>query len=161
MKNTIKDFFEGKPVVFIGEDAIETFALELKPLLTPGCVIALDGDLGTGKTTFVKALARAFGVSQTVKSPSFVYMYVYDISCHHIFKKLVHVDAYRFDKNISEEKANTEFSALGLDEYVGRDECLVCIEWPNIFKKLLPLNTLYIKCEYGENENSRIFQLEK
>ncbi|MDR1433223.1 MAG: tRNA (adenosine(37)-N6)-threonylcarbamoyltransferase complex ATPase subunit type 1 TsaE [Puniceicoccales bacterium] len=80
--------------------------------------IALIGDLGAGKTTFVKGLARGFGIGENINSPSFDILRIYrgDVT-------LLHVDAYRLDG--SESAAN----ALLLEDFLVHPHCLV-VEWP-------------------------------
>jgi tRNA threonylcarbamoyladenosine biosynthesis protein TsaE len=80
-------------------DAMAVLADHLAPLLHPGDVVALDGPLGAGKTTFSQQLARALGVSEPVTSPTFVLMHEYRSGK----MPLVHVDLYR----LGEEKADT------------------------------------------------------
>lgn len=80
--------------------------------------LGLNGDLGTGKTAFVKALAKALGIKQTVKSPSFNVCCMYDIPGG---GKLVHVDAYRFS-------SAHEFENLLLDE-IAPSPRILCVEW--------------------------------
>ena len=85
--------------------------------------VALIGDLGTGKTTFTKGVARAFGIKDKIKSPTFVLLREY---CSE-YGKLVHVDAYRLESN---------FEDIGLSDYFGRD--VVLIEWSDRLDELLP-----------------------
>lgn len=84
-------------------------------------ILTLQGDLGAGKTTFVQALAKKLGVEEVVTSPTFVVMRVYDTN-HQIYKKLVHIDAYRFTDP-------AEVVPLRLDELLLDPDNLVCIEW--------------------------------
>jgi tRNA threonylcarbamoyladenosine biosynthesis protein TsaE len=103
----------------------------------PGAtVLALHGDLGAGKTTFVQTLARALGVRETVASPTFVIMKRYDTS-HPRFTSLVHIDAYRLDH--PEEMIPLRFAELRADE-----ACLVCVEWAERVTPLLPEDTVHL-----------------
>ena len=95
----------------------ERFALEL----LPGSSIALCGDLGAGKTTFVKGIARGLGILETVKSPSFNICCIYEAP---FGLRLVHVDAYRL-------KGAADFENLLLDE-IAPEPKITCIEWPEI-----------------------------
>ena len=83
--------------------------------------VALSGGLGAGKTAFVKCLARAKGITQKVKSPSFNICCVYDIPSG---GKLVHVDAYRFADG-------ARFEDLLLDE-IAPSPRILCVEWAEI-----------------------------
>ena len=85
-------------------------------------VVGLSGHLGAGKTAFVKAVAKALGVEESVTSPTFVIMKMYD--CRSIqWKKLVHIDLYRLEKK-------EEMVTLKLEEVIGDKNNLIMIEWP-------------------------------
>lgn len=84
-------------------------------------VVGLQGELGSGKTTFVQALAGELGVRELVMSPTYMIVHVYAIE-HPLFKKLVHVDAYRLN---SEEK-----DTIGWAEYSDNPQNLIFVEWP-------------------------------
>lgn len=86
-------------------------------------VILLDGDLGAGKTTFTKALASKLGISEVIKSPTFILKKEYS-SPHERIKRLVHIDAYRF----SDHK---EARVLRLDEELSNKDAVIVIEWPS------------------------------
>ncbi|MFS8159078.1 MAG: tRNA (adenosine(37)-N6)-threonylcarbamoyltransferase complex ATPase subunit type 1 TsaE, partial [Candidatus Roizmanbacteria bacterium] len=93
---------------------------KIKPLAKDRPVVVLfDGELGTGKTAFVKALASDLGVNSII-SPTFVICYEYDVD-DSIIKNFYHVDLYR----IQEE---SEFPYLGLEDLVQKNSIL-CIEW--------------------------------
>lgn len=90
-------------------------------------VILLGGDLGAGKTTFTKELASLIGIDKTkVNSPTFILKKEY-IAEHSLFKKLVHVDAYRFN-------TPQEAKVLRLEEDLGNSNTIVAIEWPSKIK---------------------------
>jgi tRNA threonylcarbamoyladenosine biosynthesis protein TsaE len=94
-------------------------------------VIALSGDLGSGKTTFTKAFAAALGIpSEEITSPTFVIMKSYDISTNG-FKKFIHIDAYRLEKAEEIEK-------LGWQKLISHPSNLILIEWPENIGKALP-----------------------
>lgn len=97
-------------------------ALAFAKTLQGGEVITLRGDLGAGKTTWVKALATYLGVKQAVTSPTFVIMNLYTCT-HSSIKQLVHIDAYRLSNG-------NELIALGALEYFHQPNTVVCIEWP-------------------------------
>jgi tRNA threonylcarbamoyladenosine biosynthesis protein TsaE len=87
-------------------------------------VLLLDGDLGAGKTTFTKVLAEVLGIEkEDVHSPTFILKKEY-ISKHDFFKKLIHIDAYRFD-------TPDEARILNLDQDRKDPETLIVIEWPS------------------------------
>lgn len=93
-------------------------------------LLTLAGDLGAGKTTFVQALAKELGVTETVQSPTYVLMKSY-ATTHLRFKKLVHLDLYRLGKA-------EEFATLQPESFLGDTDALVCIEWPERAGDLLP-----------------------
>ena len=107
-------------------------AVLLAGLLKPGMVICLDGDLGAGKTLFVKAAAKALGVEEEVTSPTFALVNVYQ------GKVLIyHFDLYRLQQV-------EQLADIGFDEYVNGDG-ISLIEWPNEFKAALPEEYLWIE----------------
>ncbi len=101
-------------------------------------VIALSGNLGAGKTAFVKELARVLGIQTEVTSPTFVIMKSYPISAHTRFHKLTHIDAYRVE-------SDNEMSVLGFEMLVHDSKQLICIEWPEKIQDLLPRDILHVK----------------
>ena len=119
----MSDFnFEGEfeCVDFLSESAEQTrlFASKFAKSLPSDSFIALSGDLGAGKTTFVKGLAEGLGITTTVKSPSFNVMLVYDRADGF---NLVHIDAYRLG-------SSDDFENLMIDEIAPEPRC-ICVEW--------------------------------
>lgn len=93
--------------------------------LTPPCVVALNGDLGAGKTCFVRGAARAFDIPESVVSPTFSLVNVY--SGKHM---VVHMDAYRLN-------SPAEMVQIGFEDYLAQNS--VCfIEWAERIEMLLP-----------------------
>ncbi len=101
-------------------DETQDIACEFVKNIPENVSIALIGDLGAGKTTFVKGLARAIGINTVVNSPSFDIVHI-----HSGEKTLIHVDAYRLDG--SQESAN----GLFLDDYLIPPYYLI-VEWPHL-----------------------------
>jgi tRNA threonylcarbamoyladenosine biosynthesis protein TsaE len=118
----------------------ETIALGYKmaSLLPANTVIALSGDLGAGKTTFVQGLALGLHIQEPIQSPTFVLLNSYG--------NLHHFDLYRL-------KSGEDFINLGFDEYFQKGG-ICAIEWPQIIADQLPPNTIQIHFHY--NENGRI-----
>ncbi|QQS22925.1 tRNA (adenosine(37)-N6)-threonylcarbamoyltransferase complex ATPase subunit type 1 TsaE [bacterium] len=102
--------------------------------LRGGEVLALSGNLGSGKTTFTKALAKGLGVAKTVTSPTFVIMQQYKTKLKTASKQpvwLYHLDLYRAN-------SFAEVEDLGLKELWGRPEVITVIEWSEKIEKYLP-----------------------
>ena len=97
--------------------------------LAPGTILALFGDLGSGKTTFVKGLASGLGIEKHVTSPTFNIVKVYPVSSGRI-KRLVHVDAYRLNSDKDAE-------SVGLLEILADPDTLTVIEWPEKIMELI------------------------
>ena len=93
-------------------------------------VIGLYGDLGAGKTAFVKELAKTFGVKEHITSPTFVLMKKYPLE-NAPFDYLIHIDAYRLQNG-------EELAKLGWKEIICNPCNLVCIEWPEKVSEVMP-----------------------
>jgi tRNA threonylcarbamoyladenosine biosynthesis protein TsaE len=100
------------------EEATAALGRQLAPLLTPGMVVWLNGDLGAGKTTLVRALLRGLGHAGPVKSPTYSLVEVYVVSSLYWY----HFDFYRFSEP-------GEFEDAGLGEYF-RNDAVCVLEWP-------------------------------
>ncbi len=114
-------------------------------------VVALSGDLGAGKTSLTKVLAKKLGVNASVKSPTFVIMGSYDISGP--FKHLIHIDAYRLEKE-------SELEALSFSALLEDKSNLIFIEWPEKVQGLIPKDAMRVSLEHV-SENERIINLEE
>lgn len=126
-------------------------AKSLASRLKGGETIGLIGDFGAGKTVFVQGLAKAFSIKETVNSPTFVLMKIYNTTNTKI-KTLVHVDAYRLNGSV-------ELKDIGLEEYLGRKDAVALIEWAEKVKDILPKDSMIINFEIGSNENQRIIKI--
>ena len=93
-------------------------------------LVGLYGDLGSGKTTFMKGVAKHFSVSESVTSPTFVIMKIYKLRTIN-YKLLVHVDAYRLEKG-------EELNHLGFQEIVKDPKNIIFVEWPENVKEAMP-----------------------
>jgi tRNA threonylcarbamoyladenosine biosynthesis protein TsaE len=111
-------------------------------------VIALEGDLGAGKTTLTQHIARALGVAQTPPSPTFVILRSYK-TAHPAFLQLVHIDAYRLDDE-------SELPPLRLGEVFESEGTLVCVEWPQKLGAALPASALHITLRYIGEETREL-----
>ena len=133
-----------KRIVLKNESETAAFGARLAEEIKPGTVIALTGDLGAGKTTLTKAIARGLGVTETLTSPTFTIVQEYESGRMPVY----HFDVYR----VHDED---EMFELGFDDYLhGKGVCL--IEWAELVKDLLPEGTRWLKLEYGSSEDERI-----
>ncbi|MCX6812560.1 MAG: tRNA (adenosine(37)-N6)-threonylcarbamoyltransferase complex ATPase subunit type 1 TsaE [Candidatus Berkelbacteria bacterium] len=106
-------------------------------------LFGLVGDLGSGKTAFVKEAAKFFGIKKNITSPTFVIMKIYPAGD----KKFVHIDAYR----LSSEK---DIEAIGFAELVDNRQNIIFIEWPERVFTKFPDEMKIINFEY-KSENER------
>jgi tRNA threonylcarbamoyladenosine biosynthesis protein TsaE len=115
--------------------------------LAPGDVVALEGELGTGKTQFVLGACGALGAEGTVSSPTFALINVYSGRSG----DLVHADLYRIN-------TLAEVAELGLEEYFsGRSICF--IEWADRVPGVLPPDAVVVRAHHGTGETERIFEM--
>ncbi len=101
-----------------------------RPSREHATVLALYGDLGSGKTAFTKGIARALGVENGVTSPTFVIEKIYALA-HPAFDRLIHIDAYRLERP-------EELRALGWDDIVSDPRNLIVVEWADRVEPLIP-----------------------
>lgn len=112
--------------------------------------MALEGDLGSGKTTFVKALAKALGVAKEITSPTFVLMKKYDIvDSKQNISSLVHIDCYRME---SIEDAES----IGMTDLFADEKSIIVLEWPSKIEKILPQKTIKISFKYLDQDKRKI-----
>lgn len=144
------------------EQTIE-YAKSFAKKLKGGEVVGLVGELGSGKTTFVKGLAEGLEIKENITSPTFVLLKEYQAkkilrpktNLGGLRKKVrtfVHIDAYRVE-NIDDIKS------IGIEEYFERDNVIIVIEWAEKIRKILPKNTLYINFKH-KSEKEREITLE-
>jgi tRNA threonylcarbamoyladenosine biosynthesis protein TsaE len=107
------------------EEASKELANRFAKILTSGTIVTFSGEIGSGKTTFIRAILRAFGVQGAIKSPSFslVETYVCESLCIH------HFDFYRIH-------GEEELEFIGFRDYLTQD-ALCCIEWPELAENSL------------------------
>jgi tRNA threonylcarbamoyladenosine biosynthesis protein TsaE len=115
------------------ETKMKAFGEQLGRLFNGGEVIELVGDVGAGKTTLVRGIARGMGVSETVQSPSFTISRVYDADHD---RRLIHYDFYRLQ--------DAGIMANELDEAIGDKANVVIIEWAGAVENVLPDDRLTI-----------------
>jgi len=135
----------------LSEKETKNIARKLALSFKGGEVIALEGELGTGKTVFIKGLAQGLGIKETIKSPSFVLMKVYPLKCRKI-KYLCHVDAYRLAKA-------QELLDIGLNDWLSKEGVVTVIEWADKVREVLPKKSIKIRLNYGKKENERTIRI--
>ena len=125
-------------------DSIATAAQEFIAQMGNSKIFAFYGSMGAGKTTFVKAVCEAMGVTDTVNSPTFAIVNEYDTPTG---RPIYHFDFYRI-------KRLTEVYDMGYEDYFyGRGICF--IEWPELIEELLPEETVRITIE-ERSDGSRV-----
>jgi tRNA threonylcarbamoyladenosine biosynthesis protein TsaE len=123
-----------KEIFTMREEDVETLAHKVVHILSgvessKAKVLLLDGDLGAGKTTFTKELASVIGIQKgKVNSPTFTLKKEYTAE-HPVFRKLVHIDAYRFN-------TPNEAKVLRLEDDLEESDSIIAIEWPSKMKYL-------------------------
>ncbi|MER2540649.1 MAG: tRNA (adenosine(37)-N6)-threonylcarbamoyltransferase complex ATPase subunit type 1 TsaE [Azonexus sp.] len=125
--------------VFDLQDEAATLRLGgmLAPLLEPGMVVFLEGDLGAGKTCFSRAVIRALGHAGPVKSPTYSLVEVYVVSSLYLY----HFDFYRFE-------AHEEFLDAGFSEYFN-ENAICLVEWPERAERCLPPPDLRLRLHHA------------
>jgi len=123
-------------------DLAKKFAKGLKP----GSVLCLEGQLGSGKTTFIKGLAAGLGLKrpEQVKSPTFVLMHVYKAKM-----PLYHFDCYRLD-------STEELENIGFEHYVNDPVAIACVEWSEKAQHLIPSHARHVRFEIFDVNKRRI-----
>jgi len=127
---------------FITKNERETIDLgkKLAELLDPGSIIALTGDLGTGKTIFVKGIAEGLSINEHITSPTFTLVHSYN----GIKATLHHFDVYR----VSDED---ELFEIGFYEYLYSGDICV-IEWADLIRNLIPSGAVWVHIERTGND---------
>jgi tRNA threonylcarbamoyladenosine biosynthesis protein TsaE len=106
------------------------FGSSLKPKENQATIVGLYGELGAGKTTFMKYLAEYFEVADTIQSPTFVIMKKYNLKNTNNFDQLIHIDAYRIENS-------KEMLVLGWQEMLTNSKSLICVEWPERIAEIM------------------------
>lgn len=124
---------------------------------TRATVIACSGNLGSGKTAFVKGIGRTLGIKERVISPTFVIERIYKIPApakkRFGFSRLIHIDAYRLDDW-------RELAATRFDEHIRDNGNLIIIEWGEKMKRILPKHHRPLHFKFID-EKTRSIKLKK
>lgn len=135
-------FSDSKALILLDEQGNEVSPLEILQKTEPHRVYAFEGQMGAGKTTFIKSLCEAMGTMDVVNSPTFAIVNVYDVEQPYR-GEVYHFDCYRL-------KDIREAMDFGAEEYLySGNYCF--IEWPMMMEALLPDNTIWINITPLEN----------
>ena len=132
-------------IVIKSLDEIEKAAAEFLPYLKYSKVVAFYGEMGAGKTTFIKALCACLGVTDTVNSPTFAIINEYFTSEK---GKIYHLDLYRLKKS-------EELLDIGYEDYLQSGNYLF-IEWPEKAEYLLPPECIIVRISRNSDESRRL-----
>lgn len=139
----------------------EILELSLKQNYNHATVLALQGDLGSGKTTFTKCLAKILGITESVTSPTFVIQKNFEIKKEFyeenssierqtiFFKQLIHIDSYRLD-------LSGELTHLGWHDNLNHKENLIVVEWPERISDILPTQYLLLKFSHIDETTRKV-----
>ena len=127
---------------------LETQALgeAIAQKLHPGTFVAVQGELGTGKTTLIKGICRYFECEDQVTSPTFTLVNEYKGSV-----LILHADLYRI-------AATRELEEIGFEDF-SRDDAVTIVEWAERAGGFLPLPRIEIVCDYGDEERDRVYRI--
>ena len=117
------------------EEETLNIARDLAEIFPENHVLALEGDLGAGKTTFLKGMARTWGIDQPILSPTYNLYFTYSGPR----RNLLHLDAYRLN-------SDTEADALLIDDFLEPPWCMA-IEWPTKAPSLIPEDAWWLKIQ--------------
>ena len=131
--------------ITLNANQTQVLGQKLATQLKGGEIIALQGNLGAGKTTFLKGIAKGLGIKNSITSPTFVLMKVYPVLKHKTIKQLVHADCYRV--------TGTDMNKIGLGDYLNDLTTVIAIELSGKLKTLKP--TYNIKLNLGKSNNER------
>ena len=129
------------------EDETRALGLEIADAIEPGDIVALIGDLGTGKTALTKYIAEGLGIKEEISSPTFTIVKEYRSGR----LPLYHFDVYRLG-------SGEELLDIGAEDMLDGDGACV-IEWADIAADVLPADSLIVKLDYGDSEESRFAEI--
>ena len=121
----------------------EVLAARVGAILPVDTVLALHGDLGVGKTTFVRGLARAWGIQEAVTSPTFNLYSIYKGD-----RQLIHLDAYRLG-------SGADLDALIIEDFLQSPWCFA-VEWPERIHDTLPEDAWHFYLTINEDQSHQI-----
>jgi tRNA threonylcarbamoyladenosine biosynthesis protein TsaE len=116
-------------------------------------ILALTGELGSGKTSFVQGLAQGLGLKEKILSPTFVILKKFRLKGA-IFNRFYHIDCYRLEEN-------RDLEMIGLEKIFQEPENIVVIEWAEKIKKILPPGTIFISFKPKGREKRELVIVDK
>ena len=133
---------------FVAKNLAQTdqFAKSLASKIKKGTIVTFTGDLGAGKTTFIKSLCHYLGVKDQVVSPSFTIINVYDGKC-----PIYHMDLYRLES--FDEALNT-----GCVDIINNLDGICFIEWPQVIQSVLPKGSISVNIKIVNNNREFIVE---
>lgn len=135
-----------------GEEETINLGKEIAQNLTPGDIIAIYGDLGSGKTEFVKGICEHFKVDEIVTSPTFTIVNKYNGMIDDSPIVLYHIDLYRIDKE-------SELIEIGFEEYLNDSSAITLIEWAEK-TSLIPQNAIQVNIFLdNDDDNKRLITI--
>ena len=140
-----------KKYITYSEQQTEKLAFDLAKNLNNNSIVVLSGNLGTGKTRFMRGIAEYFGIQDEVSSPTFTIVneYIPKANTKNV-DKIFHFDVYRLSgAEDFEDSVGTDYFNSGL--------CI--LEWGEIIKDILPTSTIYITLQSTNVENERIITI--
>lgn len=152
--NIFASFLLSSPA--LAKKAGALFAKEIMALPAPSraLVVGLEGELGSGKTTFAQGFIRAFGVAERVTSPTFLIFKKFELlnsNPSHPFARLYHIDCYRLSRP-------EELLALGWKDMVSDPAAIILAEWSDRIKPLMPSSAARLLFEHV-NLNARLLRI--
>jgi len=140
-----------KTIITISFEETQELGKSFAKTLKGGEVLALYGDLGSGKTTFMQGLAKGLGIEKKIISPTFIIMRTYrrEAAQEIRIRNLYHIDLYRIN-------GEQDVEGLGLLELLGQPENIVAIEWPDKIENMLPEKRINIYFEYAGDDKRKV-----
>ena len=135
-----------------GFEETQNLGKKLAKTLKGGGLVALYGNLGSGKTTFVQGLALGLGIKRRIISPTFIIIRTYDLrpkTKDQGRKAFYHIDLYRTE-------TTADIRGLGIDEIIGNSNNIVAVEWAERMKDFLPKERIDIYFEYLDENRRKI-----
>lgn len=138
-------------MIYISKSESETieFAFQFSKKIKIGSIIALIGELGSGKTTFAKGFSKGLNIKEHVGSPTFKIVSEYQGDPF----KLYHIDSYRLN-------GCDDFLKIGGEEYLNQKTGVTLIEWADLIREILPKDTITIKLSRLSQKDNRQIQVQ-